>query len=66
MATAAKLVELDGVGAALARAYRQDVSLEASAYREFAQAERNLTLAQQRRRVSENAYRLHSGAGSLA
>jgi hypothetical protein len=62
MATAAKLPMLDETGASLARAYRQDVALEAVAYRAFAQAEHNLTLAQQRRRVSESAYRLHSGA----
>lgn len=61
MATAAKSMELDEIGASLARAYRQDVSLEAAAYRAFTQARHDLTLAQQRRRVSENAYRRHSG-----
>ena len=62
MATAAKLVELDCTGAALARAYRDDVRAEAEAYRAFSAAEHNLRLAQQRRTVSESAYRLHSGA----
>lgn len=62
MATAAKLVELDCTGAALARAYRDDVRREAEAYRAFTEAERNLATAINRRRVSENAYRLHSGA----
>ena len=60
MATAAKSMELDTTGNALRRQYEGDLRVEAAAYRAFAQAERELTLAQQRRRVSENAYRLHA------
>jgi len=62
MATAAKLVELDCTGAALARAYRDDLRAETEARRVVTAAQHELTLAIQRRSVSENAYRAHSGA----